>query len=288
VNNDGGLFLASAALLWMLARVLRRGLTPRRAVAVGLLLTAGALVKTQMLAFAPAAALALLIAARRARAARAAGGAGSALLAAVAAGAVPLLVYGLLGATAWQRPLIDRVSAATTAIPPGSRFSGGAWEELSYVWEEFLPRLPGMPDLLPATRPWRLWFKGLVGNFGWLDYGFPAWAYFLALAIVVAVVVTAAAGLWRARGALPAVELLVYALAALGLVVAVGVVSYRAVASSGQPFEQARYLLPLLPLFALVPAFAARRRPGLATALVIAAAGFSVFAQLLTLARYYG
>ena len=79
---------------------------------------------------------------------------------------------------------------------------------------------------------------------------------------------------------------------ALGLAASIAVVSYRARINTGEPFEQARYLLPLLPLFALIPALAVRgaRRyaPSLGVALVLCAVGFSVFAQLLTLARYYG
>ena len=284
VNNDGGLFLAVAALLLVLARVLRRGLTARRAAAVGLLLGGGVLVKTQMLAFAPAAALALALAAWRSRDGRALFG--------VVAGALPLLAYGVLGATTWQRPLIDRVNAVTTPVPAASAYSGSPFEQASYVWQEYLPRLPLMPHLLPASHSWRLWFKGLVGNFGWLDYGYPAGAYYLALAIALAVLGAAGTFLWRRRGSLDIGELAVYGLAAAGLAIAIGVVSYRAVASTGQPFEQARYLLPLLPLFVLVPAVAVRaagaRAAPLAAALMIVALGYSVLAQLLTVARYYG
>ena len=71
--------------------------------------------------------------------------------------------------------------------------------------------------------------------------------------------------------------------------VAVATVSYQA----PPPFDQGRYLLPLLPLFALVPALAVeavgeRRGRVLGAALVVTALGFSVLAQLLTVARFYG
>ena len=141
-----------------------------------------------------------------------------------------------------------------------------------------------MDDLVVGVQPWSLWFKGLVGRFGWLDYGFPGWAYALAFVLVAMTLAAACAGGWRERRAL-ARELAVFAVAAGGLMVAVAAVSYRA----APPFDQGRYLLPLLPLFALVPALAVRVGGRLAgAALVVAALGFSVFAQLETLARYYG
>jgi phosphoglycerol transferase MdoB-like AlkP superfamily enzyme len=159
---------------------------------------------------------------------------------------------------------------------------------LSYVWQEYLPRLPSMQDQVVGVQPWSLWFKGLVGRFGWLDYGYPEWAYALALIAVVAVSVAAGRIVWRRRRG-HGRELAVFALAAAGLLGAIAAVSYRA----APPFDQARYLLPLLPLFALVPALAVhaagpRRGPTLAAVLIVAAIGFSGYAQLLTLARYYG
>ena len=65
VNNDAGLYLVSAALMLALAQMLRRGLTAKRAAAAGALLGAGILVKTQVIAYAPAVGLALLVAWRR-------------------------------------------------------------------------------------------------------------------------------------------------------------------------------------------------------------------------------
>jgi 4-amino-4-deoxy-L-arabinose transferase-like glycosyltransferase len=273
VNNDAGLYLAAAALLLALARLLRRGLTPRRALACGALLGAGVLVKTQMLAFAPAVVLALILA-KGPRRRLAFAGLGA---------AVPLALYAVLGATVWKRPVLDRVGVLSE-----SPRSGSPLQQLSYAWQEYLPRLPVMGDLVPGVQPWSLWFKGLVGRFGWLDFGFPGWAYGLALVIVGATTIAAGRHAWRSRRGHGG-EIAVFALAAAGLMGAVAAVSYRA----APPFDQARYLLPLLPLFALVPALAVRaagprRGPVVAALLVLAALGFSVFAQLLTIARYYG
>jgi 4-amino-4-deoxy-L-arabinose transferase-like glycosyltransferase len=270
VNNDAGLYLVSAALFLGLARVLRRGLTARRAAACGAALGAGVLIKTQMLAFAPAVGLAFLLAR----------GPWRAWAAGAVAAALPLAVYGVLGATVWSRPLLDRVDV----LQADSGRSGTLANQLGYLWQEYLPRLPGMADLVPGIQPYSLWFKGLVGRFGWLDYGFPEWAYLVALVIVGLTTAVAAGVLWRERRE-RARELAVFGLAALGLMGAVATVSYHA----APPFDQGRYLLPLLPLFALVPALAVRAVGRTAGALlVVAALSFSVFAQLETIARYYG
>ena len=115
--------------------------------------------------------------------------------------------------------------------------------------------------------------------------------------MAVWVIVGAAAGvhLWQRRDALRsrAGELLVYVLMALGLAAAIAVAGYRyRVDNGGAQFEQARYLLPLLSLYAAVVALAVRaaRRwaPVAAVVLLVAACGHSLFAQLLTLERYYG
>jgi hypothetical protein len=288
VNNDGGLFLVTAALLLALARLLRRGLTPRRAAAVGALLAAGILTKTQALAYTPAVGLALLLAARKVPSGRLRG-----LAAAVGAGALPLAVYGVLGATVLDRPLFDRVNVVTAGATAGAR-PFLLSEQISYLWQEYLPRLPFMTDLMPGVQPYHLWFKQLVGRFGWLDYGYPGWAYPLALGIVLIVAAGAATHLWNHRAGLRARagEIAVFALLALGLMVAIALVSYRSWLTGGS-FEQGRYLLPLLPLAALVPALAVRAAsprfaPLAGVGIVLVTLSYSVFAQLLTVARFYG
>ena len=288
VNNDAGLYLASAALFLAVARVLRRGLTVRRAAAVGLLLGAGILVKTQVIAFAPGVGLALLIAAWRARRA---GGTWRPLAAGVGAGLVPLAVYGVLGMTVWSRPLVDRVGEVTsgTARP---------WilaEQASYLWQLFLPRAPNLTDILPGVPAYDLWFRGLVGRFGWLDYQFPEWVYPVAAGVWIIVATLAGVTLWQCRAVLRRRlgELAVLALMAAGLAAAIGVAGYRDFLASGSGFVQARYLLPLLPLYALVPALAVRalgprRAPVVAVVLIAGVLAHGLFAQLETLARFYG
>ena len=119
---------------------------------------------------------------------------------------------------------------------------------------------------------WNQWFKGFVGNFGLLDYGFPLWVYYLFLAVFVALGVLAVKALISARAARQAAlaEIVSYAAIALGLLIALARVGYPYHLAEEFFFEQARYLFPLLALYGLFfarlcaerAAAGARRSPG--------------------------
>jgi hypothetical protein len=75
--------------------------------------------------------------------------------------------------------------------------------------------------------------------------------------------------------------------------VLIGWAGYRARTGGAAGFEQARYLLPLLPFYAAAVALAARawglrRGPVVAALLVGVALSHDVLAQLLTVSRFYG
>ena len=296
VNNDIALACASSALLLALARIFRFGLTPRRAVAVGLALVAGALAKATMIAFVPAVVFALLWAIVRA-------GPDSrrAALRAVAAGvvvvALPALAYVALSATVWDRPVWGAAStgtapAPTVAVPAGD---SSVREQLSYTWQLFLPRLGVITRLHPdANPPDDVWWTGFVGQFGWLDYGFPAWVYTLAKLVGALVVALALATLVRDRRRVAArrAELATYALVVVGLALLIGAAGYSYWRNTGERFEQARYLLPLMPLYGAIVALAVRgagRRggPALAATAVVLMIGWSAYAQIETIMRFY-
>jgi hypothetical protein len=292
VNNDGLLYLSSAFVLMMLARCFHRGLTPTRGALLGLGLGVGVLAKTQLIAYVPAVALALALLVLRPPRGRvgARGTAWTGAAAAVAVGIVPLAVYFVLGHTLWHRPPIDRISAATGGGSPAT-LSG----QFSYLWQLYLPRLPFMNDLIPGFPLRRLWGDGLMGRLGWLDYGFPGWVNVIGELLVVALFAGAVAMLVRHRGRTRSRlgELGVYGLVTVALCAAISWVGYRSRLSTGTQFEQARYLLPLLPFYAGAVALAVRlagRRWGPVVCAVVAmlVLGHTVFAQLLTLSRYYG
>jgi hypothetical protein len=248
-----------------------------------------------MAAFAPAVGLALLVMLWRAAPAdrrvalRATG-------AAVGVGCALLAVYFVANTTLWDRPLLQDAAGVSTPSGGDGR-AASAREQVSYIWQLFAPRLPFMEDHFPAATPlWDTWFTGFNGRFGWLDYAFAPsfyeWAWWLVylplLVLAGAALVRWRAALWRR---LP--ELAVYALAVLGIVIVVGRPSYTAwLADPTFPFYQPRYVLPLLPLFAAIVALAVRgagRRaaPVVGTLIVMLALAHTLFAQLLTITRYY-
>jgi hypothetical protein len=290
VNNDNLVYLCAAGLMWGIARAFRRGLTPANGLLIGGFLGAGLITKFTMLGFIPAAALALALLLWRARANLAQVWRGGAL--ALAGAAAPVIVYLLLNHFVWHRGAVPG-GVGSVASTVGRKFNFR--EELSHVWQLFLPHLwmhPQFPSL-PLWDTW--WFKGFVGKFGWLDYTFTWWVYRLALVLLLIVGVLALGELVRRRRALRGRvdELSVYGAMVLGLWVEIGVQSYRYfIANYGARFEQARYLLPLLGLYAAIMAlamrFAGRRYgPVLAAALVVIAIGHNLFAQVFTIARYY-
>lgn len=295
VHGDNLLFLACAATLLMLARAFRRGLGVRRGAALGVAVAVGVLGKLTFLAFLPGVALALallLLPPGRDRRVRV-----RAAALATAIVALPVGLYALLNVAVWHR------GGATGGGVTGATVSSGAVglrERLVHIWQELLPQIPGTHDALPGYAPWSVWFHGFIGRFGWLDYGFPSWVYDVAGAIFLLVVVLACAGLasairargWAGRAWRRPFALVLAALAA-GLIFAIGWQGAAYKHDTGYVFEQARYLLPLLCLYGLLVALAARgagRRwgPAAGAALVVLAMAHGLFAELLTISRYYG
>jgi hypothetical protein len=206
-------------------------------------------------------------------------------------------LYALLNVTVWHRggPTAGGIAVATT-----NTAAGGAPvtlpETLDYTWQLYLPRLPFMHHVYFSTAPvFQTWLDGTIGHFGWLDYTFPQWVYEVAKDLFIAMAVLALAGLVRLRRSIqPLLPMFAcFAVMAIGLLGAIGYAGVRYKASTGYTFEQARYLFPLLSLYALFVVLAARgvgRRwaPVLGGLLVVLAMAHGLFAETLTISRYYG
>jgi len=296
VQGDNLLFLTSSLTILLLMRSYRRGLTMRRALWIGAVVAAGVLAKLTFIALLPGIGLALLVLMWRAlphgRAA-----ALRAFAAALLAAAIPVALYALLNVTAWHRgsPTAGGVAGATNSTLVG----GGVVtlrETLDYTWQLYLPRLWFMHHTYFASTPLTtIWLNGAVGHFGWLDYTFPAWVYTAARDLALVLGVLALVGLLRVRlairGLLPI--FVCFAVMAVGLLGAIGYSGIRYRMNTGSQFEQARYLFPLLSFYALFLVLAARgvgRRwaPALGAALVVLAMAHGLFAETLTISRYYG
>jgi hypothetical protein len=287
VNPDALLFAVSGALFYLLARAFGRGLDRRLALALGAVIACGTLTKLTFIGLLPGAVVGVVV--LSVRAARERGVAVHRLLApALALAAVPVGIYLLADALSGKLTLVVLSGAAKGAAHHGT--VGGA---IAYIWQLYLPRLPGMHPLFHSFSGSRLWFEQLVGRYGWLDTTFPSWAVRVALipfAAVVALFVRELIGSGRALRA-RAVEGCVYLLMVVGLMTIIGVDEY-AHRVPGE-YTQLRYLLPAVALLGAVLALAARGAgrkwgPVAGTLIVLVVLAHDLFSQLLTISRFYG
>jgi 4-amino-4-deoxy-L-arabinose transferase-like glycosyltransferase len=287
VNAEALLYASSAALFYALARAFRRGLTPRSGAAIGATLTVALLSKGTALGFVPAVLIALaLMVARAAGPERRRSLRGAAT--AVAVGALPFVAWLVLSATAFQRPA-STATSGIAATGPGVTLA----KQLSYAWQLYFPRLPFMGDQIHGWPLHDIWFTGFLGRLGYNQYELPAkfedaaWWGFVVLLVLVVV------SLWRSRGTLRRrwAEAVAYVAMIGAIMGAVGIAVFR-LSAPGMPVAQARYLLPLLAIYAGGIALAVRapgRRWGqaLAAFLVVGAAAHNFAAIMVTLQRYY-
>jgi hypothetical protein len=288
VNPDSLLYAVSAAIFYALARAFRRGLSASSAAAIGGLTAIGLLTKLNFVGLAPGVMLGLIV--LSARAARVSGRSAYRLLALGGGIAVsPVVVFVGINVIS-SRPAFGIVSAAVKAG------HGSLLAEANYIWQLFLPRLPGTVNDFPGIFTTRqLWFNGYVGLFGWLDTPFPGWVESIALIPAAAIVLLCARGLIQSRVAVRdhGLEIAVYAAMALGLMLLIGADSYIAFPNLDGEYGQTRYLLPLLPLAGVILALAARgagKRWGPATGalIVVLFLAHDIFSQLQVVARFYG
>ena len=290
VNPDAMLYAVSAGLFFALARAFRLGLTPGRAAAIGAVIAVGVLTKVNFIGLLPGAALALaILACREARVSRSDAYRSLALAAGVAVS--PVVVYLAISALSGRFGLINIGPTGLSIVTAKS----SVFAKLSYLWELYLPALPGMPTYFHGVSTTRqLWFDGLVGRYGWLDTFFPAWVYNLALIPAALIAGLCARELVRNRRALAArvTELAVYFLMTAGVMALVGASDYLAYPQDIGAYVEPRYLMPMLVLFGAVLALAARgagRRwgPAVGALLVLVILGHDIFSQLLVISRYY-
>ena len=168
---------------------------------------------------------------------------------------------------------------------------------LNFVWQFYLPKLPGMPPRVGPAYGWRQMFiDRYFSSFGSLEVTFEPNILRLIQILAFASLVFMVVQLFRQRHAVGRVWDVFVLLAAITAVAMLflHVVSYRAVVDGGQdPIIVGRYLLPLTAIFGLAVAFVVnslgRRLAPYAAAFVLA---LGVLLQLgglgLTLDRFYG
>jgi hypothetical protein len=291
LNPDALIYLLSAAVFLCLARGFRRKLTMRVALVLGVVIAAGFLTYDSFIGIAVGALGGLAILAVRDAWARKGGR--KALIAPACAAGVgfsPVVIYVLANVTS-GKPTLG--SLAST----GHQASSSIFNELSYVWQLFLPRLPGMMHYFEGITTWReIWFDRSVGFYGWMDTMFPVWvqnlAFILAIGVALLCVKELIARRSQVKARLP--ELASYALIVVAVMAMLGVASYKGDAIEHEiAYGEPRYLLPLLPLFAAAIALAIRgagRRwiPLAGMGMILLFLGHDIFSQLQVIARYYG
>jgi 4-amino-4-deoxy-L-arabinose transferase-like glycosyltransferase len=291
VDPDALLFAISAALFYCLARAFRRGLTRVTAVAIGVLMALGFVTKLNFAGIAPGAILGLILLARREARAGGARAYARTLAPALAIALSPAILYGVVNLFSGHHTfgIFSKGFAGLT----GSH--GSLTGELSYIWQYYLPRLPGMHNdfgELDTTR--QVWLRNFVGLYGWADTPFPNWVYNVAPIPLAAIAALFARSLALERVALVRrrAELVTYAVMMLGLMLLVGASGYLDFPFTAVEFTDARYSLPMLALWAAVLALAARgagRRwgPVVGVLIVVLVIGHDLFSQLEEIARFY-
>ena len=292
VNPDAMLFAVSAALFYCLALAFRRGLTQRLALVLGTVIAIGLVTKLNFLGMAPGAILGLCLLA--CREARKSGPAAyyRLLVPALAVALSPGVLYALVNVLS-SNHTFGFVSASIASLTNGHKSLSS---ELSFIWQFYLPRLPGMHNYfgeLSTTR--QGWFDGLVGLYGWEDTVFPNWVYTLALIPATLIAVLCLRELAAGRVALRSRtgEILTYAAMTFGLLLVVAVSGYSTASTYPVAFIEPRYFLPMLALWGAVLALAARgagRRwgPVAGASIVVLIFAHDLFSQLQVIARYYG
>ena len=291
VNPDTLLYTVAAALFLCLARAFRRGLTRRLALALGLLTAAGFLTKLNFAGLAVGVFAGMAVLSVREARSRGREQALRSFALAAGIGVAPLLLYVL------RNVLTHQPAFGVAAGIPGVLAAKSLFNEIGYVWQVYLPRLPGMMRYFAGIATYKdVWFDRFVGQYGWMDTVFAGWVDNVALVPAGLIALLCGRELFVRRAALRArlAELGVYSLMTVGVLVLVGISSYESdVIVHELAFGEMRYLLPMLPLLGAVIVLAVRgagrrRAPVAGAAIVVLFLGHDLFSQLQTIARYYG
>ncbi len=286
VNNDVGANAAAALLAYLVIRALRRGLSWRLALGIGLTAAVAPLMKGTAYAVLPAVGVALATIALRAR-----------TLKLWRNLAIAVASFGAL--TLIWKSAAASFHRSTFTVPGGAANGTGLMSQLGgrlvYLWEVFFPRLPGMSaHWLPGQWPfYDIYVTRSFAAFGWYSIFFPDWVYRVILGVVllagigaIALLVTrfdAVRARWR--------EALFLMLTIAGVF---GGVEFEYYSPWPRPVfpEQGRYAFPaMVPLacLALSGLLVLRRRRGtaIATVALVAMIVLSAAARMLYLTGTY-
>jgi hypothetical protein len=213
---------------------------------------------------------------------------------AIGAGAV-ILLAGIAGAYLYTRSSSGGGGAFGGEVGRAAQQSFGLGQFFSYLWQFYLPKLPGMGPMLGAPFGFReLYIESFFGGYANLEVGFAGWTYqllhALALLLVVVLVVLAVFRRHDLLARWPAVLFLTSTFASLLALLHIS--AYRDLQVGGDPLLTGRYLLPCVALLGLAIAWVtaslpARLRAPLAAALLAGLLLLDIKGFLLNAARFY-
>lgn len=291
VNPDIQLIAIWSAFAWMAMRTLRRGPTPARVAWIAALTAASLLTQPRGLAILAPAGLTLLLAWVRYRRARL-GWLRDGAIAAVCVALVGIYVLHFSSAHSSGGAFGGEISKAT-----GGNGTGNARQFLSYLWQFYFPKLSFMQQAVgPPNYGYRqVYIETFFSSQGGLEVVYKTKTFdllqlgaFLGLVLLYTQAIVARALLvrfWR--------ELLVLVTMCVALLGLLHVTAYHDLLTNpAEPLITGRYLLMLVPVFALAIAFCCYTLPRrIGTALAGALLAIGVILQFSSLAlsmtRFY-
>ena len=254
VNPDALLVALYTLALWLGARVILRGARPVDATSLCAVTAAAILTKATAYALVPAAAFALLVGLRRCETAERWRRLGVIALVAVLC-AAPVI--------AWVAVQLNRGQAAVNPVAAGPGHSPQISQFLSYLWQFYLPRLPGMAVFRGSSGlpVYDQWIRLGWGTFGWLEFGMPSWVYGVVAGACGFIAVGSAAIVARFRDRIRWSLMAFFGLAVAALLIGLHYTEYRSLLYGDGPILQGRYVLPLAGLFGLAVALIVTRLP---------------------------
>lgn len=287
INNDILTVMLTTVNLFLLVRLLNRGIRFKYCLALSIVTGIGALTKASMLVFLPIIVIAVVFSYFRHRE------------------SISQTVNGLLGLLAGFAIMIgvgllldsifgDEGSGTVAIAQPGAPFQLKGF--IDYLWQFYLPGSLfsvvqgfGVPGESPA---YSLWVVRLWGNFGWLDVRLPEKLYLMITAsyfVIGALCFYAFIKYWnKVKRKLP--EIIIGLLYIIILTAAIHRAFYPGCPNCMG--EQGRYLLPAVPIIAIAIASAcmAFGKKYSKVAAVAAASGMvslNLISQLFVVLRYY-
>lgn len=295
VNPDAALFATWTVALWLGTRIVRRGLTPRTGIALGVVVGLGIWAKATSWGLVPAAVFAMAVGWRRLRV-RGSPRSGVPLAAALASLGVVAGAW-IVTATALGRSIVNEAPVRAGVKQPSLTSMHSLREFASYVWQFYLPRLSfqnpfwGMGG--GGQRFYDTWLRTGWGAFGWLEVRLPEWlypAFGIASALLILGGVAALARAHIRRRVDPA-QVAFLLLAVVGLFLVLHWADYVYITVERHAVEQGRYVLPLISIGGLAAAgtvsLLRRRWQAMAVGLLLAALFAVQLASLGTVMERY-